>query len=364
MKKLHYFIISLLILTPLFVSADSYDGPYCFEDPKMNSEEYVGSSTIRGTCKQITITNTVLLDQSLSNDYYLGRHEAVGFDCFRGSCSSYSKYSEILTITNSTSLSSDYPKIRQLPKEYALFDRNFFNSKLSNISKEYKSTFSLASFETINVNLFQNESDFKNAENTGYWSEEKGQRKTDTLYNNGNYGDSTKEFKVFTFAYKEYGKHIFAPKGELTESQYTDFKVPNNLPQEKDLGISAVMVRGLVPIVKVTNPLISINNYWLYTKQDGKLTLSWQKTEYTLDDGSVKTITKDDKNVNVAMLFNKKAKEETVASSSTTTSTTTDPAQKSEKNQKHIKPVPSPLPVLEEISLFQKFINFLASLFN
>ena len=178
---------------------------------------------------------------------------------------------------------------------------------------------------------------------------------------------STSENNMITFLYQEYGKYIHAPKGDIYESSYTDVEKSTGLLTNKDLGITVTQARYALPTVSPMSPLDTVTNYWLYTKKNDKLVLAWQKTEYTLDDGSVKTVTKDDKNITATMLFRGSKSIPTSSSSATIAG-----ASSSISNtmlvptptliKKHF--APSLMPAETPQNFFQTIINFLASLFN
>lgn len=375
------FLLAFLHTTTLLVSADAGPAFNC-DSPKMTAQEKAGlvkeltdedfggsddiekyidseydaNNKVRGTCKYVERKTTITLDDDLKGNFFLGSHGPVGFGCYKGSCEKYSKYSEIVALTSSSTLSSSHSSnVNEIPYEYAVFDKKFFMEKLFNANKNTKSNFSLSNFNTININIFQNEDDFKKGDYEAYSDEVDKSPQFDTLYDHGNYGINPRDYKIYTYNYREYGKHIYAPKGELLESQYAEVDVPIKLLSNEDLGIT----NG---VISLTNPLVSINNYWLYTKKNGKITLSWQKTEYTLDDNTVKTITKDDKNVTVAMIFG--AKSQALQGGAVVSSTTTSPTHEVKPLKNHTKNEHTPLPMTEETSFFQKFINFIASLFD
>lgn len=302
MKKIFLTFITLVLCAPILVSADSYDGPYCFEKPS----DFSGIATnydgvvIRGTCKEVEAKVVVSLDSALKEDYFLGIHTPIEYDCERF-CEKKTTYSEYLFLTSSSTLEESAIMFNENPIQYALFGKAYFVPLLSKMFKESGISFSENTVPNIGISIFKKseldeikkyESDFT-LEKT----------KMDFLETVSGYAKGVR-YIVHSLNYQEYGKHIYAPKGTLIESQYADFERGNML-SNKDLQVNLVNVyyndtRAVVPI---TSPLKSVTNYWLYTKKNGKLVLAWQKSEYGMDDGSVKTITNTDKNVSATLLF-------------------------------------------------------------
>ncbi len=108
-----------------------------------------------------------------------------------------------------------------------------------------------------------------------------------------------------TFDTTAYSPHIYAPKeGGIIESHYISVDKGNFLSNQ-DLGVKIVGTyrSGPVTTVPLTSPLKSVTNYWEYTRENGNLTLVWEKSVYGLDDGSTRTLTRNDKSVSLAMLF-------------------------------------------------------------
>lgn len=129
-----------------------------------------------------------------------------------------------------------------------------------------------------------------------------------------------------TFNFQEYGKHIFGPhQNGLRESTYVPIERSGNMLTADSLKITVVADdTDRVPVVPSSSLVKGIKNYWMYAKKNGKLVLAWQKTEYTLDNGIVKTITPADKNVTAAMLFGTSA----TPAATTTAPTPAAPAKK------------------------------------
>lgn len=359
MKKLYITFTAFLLIVPLFVSADSYDGPYCFEDPKMNTkvEGSYGSSTIRGTCKEIQIYTSVSIDPALKKDYLLGSHIPIGYDCYRASCGTYTKYSETVMFTSTSTLLGSTVQAGSEPSSVALFDRSFFIPSLTKLFKNEGLSFSPDSFPNVSIHILKKDEIDTIEKQMGYSLFEK--YKKDALIQIDNYDlRSSTENDVITFLYQEYGKYIHAPKGNVYESNYVDVEKNKNLLNNNDLGITITQARSYLPTVSPASPLASVTNYWLYTKKNNKLVLSWQKTEYALDDGSIKTVTKDDNNVNASLLFK--------SASPSSASTVNSSASTSENNvvQNNETVNNSGSTVTQNVSLFQRFINFIASWFK
>lgn len=339
----------LFLVSPFLVSADSYDGPYCFEDVSMNTKDSGNGeivSSIRGTCREIKIYNTVSLDPSLKKDYLLGTHEAIRYGCDREGCAGSTKYSEALLIVSSSTISDEVLDTDSNPLQVSVFDKSFFVPSLVSLFKKENVPFSEDTFPVINLHLFKKEEfeKFQNEYSTVYIPK---QLNKDTLMINDDYYSSAK-YNVYTFLYQEYGKYIHAPKGELNESQYADFVYTKNILSNKDLGIKVVQAgRTSVASVSLTSPLVQVTNHWLFTKKNGKITLVWKSVDYSLNDGTVKTITLDDKNVSTALLF---AGHSSLQKTASTSSSTLENLTKSSPVQK--------------MSVFKRFVQFVTSWFR
>lgn len=368
MKKLSLFLFTILLFIPSFSFADSYEGPYCFEDVSLSDRETGGHSEsgIRGTCKAIDIYSTVAMDPVLEKDYYLGYRTPILYDCSKQGCSN-TRFSEIVSITSSSSLITSerhlvYSTLEQ-PQQVLLLDRKYFSDKLSALFKKAGIPFEKSLFPVVDFHIFQKNEYTKIKDNySGEYigSPELNPMKMDTLSENVGYYNENK-YAVVTLLSEEYGKYIFGPKDSVVESQYTDFEKPQKTLSKDALGIKNIVagMAGTVPVVVKTNPLNSINDVYLYTKKNGKLALAWQKTEYRLDDGSVKIITKDDKNVTAAMLF--AGHVATIATSTSITISSTSTPLPVPHEKKHVTPV---VVTAEEMGFFQKIINMIASLFK
>lgn len=284
MKKICLFLIGLTILTPVLVFADSYDGPYCFEPKSYTNADAPDPNGIRGTCKEIQVKDIVTLDPALQKDYFIGTHDAIGYgDCYRGGCDSYTKYSEQLVIYSSSTavISSEDPT--GVPTEAAVFDKSFFLPLLTNQFKQNHLNFSASDFPPITIDVIDSH-EVSSSEITS-------QNEMDVLNSN---------YFLSTLNYQEYGKYIWGPTSSIVESQYVDLYKNDGVSTEKDLGISYTNVESSnIPIVSPVDPLNSVTNYWIYTQKDNKLALVWQKTDYGLDDGSIKTITPNNDNFGV-----------------------------------------------------------------
>lgn len=349
----------LLLLMPVSVSADSYDGPYCFEGVKMNDESVggYGSSTVRGTCKEIKIFNFIKLDPSLQKDYLLGTHVPIKYNCERYDvCANVATYSEQLLVTSSSSVTLDAPSMHTEPVQAAVFDKSFMIPLLSSYYKKANVVFSENNFPSTRIHVFKKEEfeQFKNTENSlGTYYDKNMTFETlvpvEKMYSNTQY-------LIRTFFYQQFGKYIHAPKGEIFETQYANLEngkyvVGSNelgIPDNKELGIKEIGIKGRVVLtVPVTSPLQEVRNIWLYTKKNGKLTLSFQKTEYVLDKGSQNNIAQ------------KSAEEKGVL-------TVVDISEKSSISAETRAPTPKEgeVKVLIELqAVFQKVIEFIMSFF-
>lgn len=309
MKNTFLTLVVVALFAPLFVSADSYDGPYCFEDASLTdktSDDYAtrDNNNIRGTCKEVGIKTVVSLDPILQKDYFLGTHAPIEYNCDRGGCEGKTTYSEHLFLTSSSTLEAQTMGVEESPLQYALFGKAYFVPLLSNMFKESNLPFSENTVPNLGIYVFK-KSELDEIQKVdprvylGDYSEDS--FKMDSLKAQKDY--SPERYAVYSFNYQEYGKYIYAPKGTLVESQYAGFEKAGNILSDKDLQIMTEGYRGSVLVVPVTSPLKSVANYWIYTKKDGKLVLSWQKSEYVLDNGQVKIVTSSDKNISAALLF-------------------------------------------------------------
>ncbi len=154
--------------------------------------------------------------------------------------------------------------------------------------------------------------------------------------------------KIFTTDDKDYGKHIYATKGKVIESQYIDVD-KGNILTGADLSITYAPAKHEGSfVVPLTSPLKSVKNYWAFTKKDGKLTLAWQKSEYDLDNGTTKTVTNADKNVSAALLFGSTQNVATPTSSVVTSTVSAPMVPEAEQN----------------VGFFARFFRFIFSWFK
>jgi hypothetical protein len=317
-------------------------------------EAYYSSSTlaIRGTCKIVTIYNSVSLDSSLKKDYFLGTHDAVGYDCdgYISYCEKSTKNSEILLLTSSSTIKEKIADTNSEPVHFALFDKSFFKPKLESLYKKSGLPFSEELFPETNFVLLKKD-EFEKIKNTDMLVHFPSPLETDTLVTISEYLPKA----VYTFLYQEYGKYIHAPKGIVSESQYAQFKNTKNIISNNDLQIKDMSSRrGYIVAVPVTSPLSSVTNHWLYSQENGELVLSWQKVEYTFDDGSVKTVTNGDKNISVASLFSGHS---TTVASSTMAATSSENVSATDTSA--VVPV-----VAQEKSFFARLIASIMSWFK
>lgn len=303
MKKIFLTFVALSLFTPFFVSADSYDGPYCFEKPGDWDSHGVPGEGIRGTCKEVEIKTAVSLDPILQKDYFLGTHAPIFYGCERG-CEFQTKYSEQLLLTSSSTLMGSVGGVvDEKPLQYALFGKAYFVPLLSKMFKEQGVVFSESNMPEVDISLF-NKSEVDQSKKISPWDPlvVPENAKIDSL--NIDKASFPHRYNIHTFNFVEYGKYIYAPKGELAESQYVEI-VNGKILSDNDLQIKGVSIGrgGNMLVVPITSPLKSITNYWLYSKKNGKIVLSWQKSEYALDNGQVKVVTATDRNISVALLF-------------------------------------------------------------
>lgn len=309
-KKILFVLFFILIIAPFLVLADSYDGPYCYEDPNdFNYRTYNDDPRhIRGTCKEIEIFTVVSLDPALKKDYLLGEHSPVCLYPDRY-CADWSKYSEEVSFSGTNEIKQQSSGIEDNSFNIAIFDKQFFLSKLASMFKKENIPFNENNIPNISISILKKDEIAQNEHAISLLETKMDSPKKGKIYGED---DDKEAYIISTIDYLEYGKHIYAPKGELVELQYADIKKGKNMLNNKDLGITSESYGkgGRTAIVALTSPLKSATNYWMYTKINGKITLAWQKSEYALDSGKVKTITENDKNVSAALLFSNSSNEE------------------------------------------------------
>lgn len=151
MKKTFLILAFLVSITPLFVSADSYDGPYCYES--VDGGVYSQSEDekhIRGTCKFLdSVNSSVSLEKSLQNDYLLATHKGIDSTCdneYKGimSCNT-TKKSEILNLDKKENLffvnvfigrPDDYQKESVVGGDSVLLDKKYTLNYITDIYKK------------------------------------------------------------------------------------------------------------------------------------------------------------------------------------------------------------------------------------
>ncbi|MBU6388371.1 hypothetical protein KGQ72_00610 [Patescibacteria group bacterium] len=327
MNKSFFWLALLLLAMPLYTRADSYEGPFCFENPKDFQVSSDGStddpSHVRGTCKAIEKDLIVSLDSGLMPDYFLGTHQTVGAGCDFTGCAYGATYSEDDFLTSSSSLTNVHGAVdfwdsgdSDIPS-YTLFEKSFFIPILAKAFKSAGLSFSPDSMPMINIRVFK-PSELPEVQK--YNGDDSSNYALNVLLPRDNNRLSP---TYNTTDYQTYGKHIFAPKGTVVESQYIDMKGSPAL-SDTDLQISSVPVyKGSYAfVVPVTSPLASVKDYWVFIKENGKLVLKWDKSEYGLDNGKVRTITSADKNVTAALLFGDTFGRQDTATSSVNASST------------------------------------------
>lgn len=297
MKKICLLLVALSILTPFLVSADSYDGPYCYEPKSYTTADNPDPNGIRGTCKVVQIKDIISLDPALQKDYFIGTHGAIGIDCDR-ECADTTKYSEVLQIYSSSTVILDEDQPDYVPTQVAVFNKSFFLPLFLGQFKQNNLNFSESNFPPIMIYVYQP------AEFNKIQQEDPDQIPKnitmDVLENNGGL-----YYSLSTLSYQEYGKYIWGPQADVVESQYADLNKNGKALTSQDLGIGyAGSHGGAVPVVSVVDPLESVTDYWVYSQTNGKPSLSWQKTEYGLDDGTVKTVAPGNNSTTVDLMGN------------------------------------------------------------
>jgi len=367
MKKIFLLLVALSMLTPWLVFADSYEGPFCFEPKSMtvsssSDPQLADPNGIRGTCKIIKIKDVISLDPSIQNSYFIGTHNSMKFNCDKIGCENITKYSEQLMLYSSSTITLDENELDHAPIEVAVFNKSFFLPLLLNQFRQKGLNFSGSDFPPILINVVKPEELNEIAQSGGSLTDESGHNmdmlltKIDTLLTQDETGHVfSTPYSLNTLSYQEYGKYIWGPPMGVVESQYAGLYKNdyNNKVTASDLGISYVEVRQAVPTVSIINPLNSITNYWTYSQINGKIALSWQKTDYELDDGTVKTIMSHVNN-------NAETINAASSASSTVTVTATPSSQVAQTSAQ--TPAQTPPPVRKNI--LQKIWDFILSWFR
>jgi hypothetical protein len=335
MKKYFLSIAVVLSIATLLVYAD--DGPgsvACFwekltpqeiNDFKKNGniEGQDLENKVRGTCKYIEVQMTVSVDPALKGDYLLAVHSPVPVGAFSPTYEyKKSRYSESLypirdveSITE-TSEGEGF-SISHFPDHYVLLDKDFTLGYISQAFEKAKLAFSTNALPLyLSIDIY-NTSEIEKSDSSveNYFKHHSSDGEVPVLDiastpNRASYDQYVKSgldlsslpYKIVSFDYKGFGKHIFGPKSDIVESQYVAVD-KGNFIEGKDLGLTVAPAKhGDFPVVPVTSPLTKIADYWIFTKRNGELVLQWQKSEYTLDDGGVRVAKYGDKKMNIVDL--------------------------------------------------------------
>lgn len=296
-----YIFLVIFLITPFAVRADSYPGARCTEDPSIYANstdpEMADPSHIRGTCKTVQRFTVVTLDPALSGAYFLGTHNSIGTDCDITGCYYTSKFSEEIFLVSSSSISQSTSGIADTPEGVALFEKKFFVPTLTKLFRTANTPFSEETMPETVIQVYQ-KSELAEIKKIDGISDPV----MDTLLL-----EPSHKPIINTLNYTAYGSAIYGLKAdsEPIEAHYIDVERNGNMLTAKDLQITKTSgYKGQdYNVVPIASPLSKATNYWMFTKKDGKLVLAWQKSEYMLDTGTVKTITAADKNVSTAFLF-------------------------------------------------------------
>ena len=255
MKKILLFSLAFLLVTPFMVSADSYAGPYCFEDPSMTTSTYKPErDSIRGTCKEVETKTVVSLDPALRKDYFLGTHAPIKYGCEMG-CGFETTYSEYLFLTSDLTLEVQTIGVEESPIQYALFEKKYFVPLLSKMFKESSVSFSESTLPNLGIRIFK-KSELDEAQKIQETFAPIMLVPEDVKIDYLNEGRQhfSETYTIYSFNYIEYGKGIYAPKSTLAESQYADFEKSENILSNKDLQISSSGGRNaLLSVVPIIN---------------------------------------------------------------------------------------------------------------
>jgi hypothetical protein len=254
-------LMAVFIVTPVLVHADSYDGPFCYESKSGTSVNNPDPSGIRGTCKIVQMKDIVSLDPTMQKDYFLGGHSAICSEGERG-CDKYTKYSEELLLTSSSTIIIQPQKPDDVPTNVAVFNKSFFLPLLINQFKKNNLNYSESNFPSIDINVYE-PNELNALQASGYVSKD---MKMDTLQEYPDYYCGSRDcplpYFINTLSYQEYGKYIWGPKGDLAESQYANLNQSSGALTDKDLGINYEEYSKVseAATVAVADPLSSVTN--------------------------------------------------------------------------------------------------------
>ena len=325
-------IICLVCIAPMQVRADDGTSPVNCTWPKLSKEEmlaaektntYNESDKMRGTCKYIRIVDTISLDKSVSDKYYLGTHIAIYIHktTYTDSAKSYSEYislnlNQLSNATNTVkneSISDEGVGALKPPVNSILVDKKLLNDYMNTVANNSKLPGSLKSWtddQTLNTGIgILNKAEFKNlgVDLEKYLADNKLITDKITLFkvdHTADFGYNIPEslYKYVTTNVKIFDKMIYG----LDLSKYTDPEVYMSMiyesqyspifdsgsPQLGELGITLQPGKhGDFYAVPVTSPIKSIDNYWKYIMVDDKVVIVWEKAIYKLDDGTTKVST-------------------------------------------------------------------------
>lgn len=312
--------------------------------------EYI-HNTNAPNCKYINIYSTISIDPSILENYFIGVHDHVCFSWEYKSCNEFSKYSEKITIAAATTTIStkESSSLEKIPTQFAFFDKKFFLPIIKDAYEEADLTFSQNNFDANILLLSEDEVNAQKIDEysiSDYFEKVKNLKKVDPIIEKKDGG-----IFISTLDYKNYGKYILAPKGNLIESQYLDVKLAKKMPKDEDFGIRS---DGSETIISpLTSPIVSIVNYWKYVLIDNKITLVYDKTVATLDTGKTKVLAQNDE------LNEDTVKTNSQNISSTSPEITTNIVDKSKSDKATSIP-----PENKTVTLFSKFITLITSWFK
>jgi hypothetical protein len=290
------------------------------------------------------------------DNYFYGSHDSLCFQGERG-CDISSKYSEKIYIngTKKQVFTVNTGTLDSVPLEIAFFDKKFFLPIIKSAYEESDLQFSQNNFNATITIL--NEKEIKDANMDYLYGTEFGLKFYTNEVANLKKADpiikkETEGISISTLDSANYGKHIFAPKDELIESQYLDVKLAKKMPKDKDFGIEYRRRENSTVISPLTSPIDSIVTYWKYVLIDNKITLVYDKTVATLDTGKTKILAQNDELVESTPTLPATS----TSAISSTTSTVTD-------TQQTIENPPLP-PENRTEGFFSKFIKIIASWFK
>ena len=250
-------IICFIFIIPVQVRADDGPSPVNCTWPELSKEEilaakktntYSESDKMRGTCKYIGIKDTISIDKSISNKYYLGTHTAIHISktAYTDNAKSYSEYINLNlnqlsnatnTVKNQRTDEEGYDALKP-PVNSILVDKKLLNDYMNMAANNSKLPNGLKSWtddHTLNTGIgILNKTEFKNlgADLKKYLADNKLITEKITLFNvdyttDFGYNIPASLYKYVTTDVKSFDKMIYGldtsnyvESNHIYESQY------------------------------------------------------------------------------------------------------------------------------------------------